>query len=477
MNQLLQSHLDFIKNNKIDMIDLKFVNLFGGWHHLTIPVSQFTEKLVAEGIPFDGSSIPGFKKIAAADMVAIPDLNTMQVDPFWENNVVSFICRTCEALTLEPFRNDPRVILQRTEQYLLDSGIADGSLWSPEFEFYIFDSINYKNDINLAFYQIDSKEADWNSMSEEDGNLGYKIPRQGGYHAIPPMDTLFNLRARMVHQILQAGIPVRYHHHEVGGPGQSEIEIPMIGVPMVGDYTMSVKYIIKNVASKHNKTVTFMPKPLYNEAGSGMHFHQTLVKNGKSMFYDPHGYAHLSDVALHYIGGLLLHGRALTALTNPSTISYKRLIPGFEAPVRLFYGIANRSAAIRIPKYGDNSDEKRIEFRPPDATCNPYLATAAQLLAGIDGIQRKIDPIAREWGPIDEDVRKIDSERLEKIAVLPVSLNESLEALKGDCDFLLQDGIFDEDFLQRWIEYKMEYEYNEVRFRPHPFEVHLYFDV
>lgn len=464
------------REQKIQMIDLKFSNLLGGWHHLSLPVSQLNEELFNSGEGFDGSSIPGFKQLEAGDLVLIPDPNTAWVDPYWDQKTLGFICDIAEPGTLHKFERDPRYIAKKAECFLQQSGVADESRWGPEFEFYIFNHINYKNDINTASYQIDSEEADWNTTSESNNNVGHKIPRKGGYHAIPPLDVLYNVRAEMVRIIEEAGIPVRYHHHEVGGPGQSEIEIRMHPLTLAGDVAMMVKYIIKMTAKQNNRTVTFMPKPLYNEAGSGMHFHQQLFKNNQPVFFDPKGYAGLSETALHYIGGLLHHGPALLGLTNPSTNSYKRLVPGFEAPVRLFFGLANRSAAIRIPKYATAPNEKRFEFRPPDATCNIYLALAAQLMAGIDGIKKKIDPTQAGFGPYDVNVYDLPPDQRKKIRQLPTSLKEALDSLKSDHEFLLAGGVFTQDLIDSWIDYKMNYEYNEVRNRPHPYEMSLYFD-
>lgn len=477
MNQNVAGAIKFAKEQQVEVVDLKFCNLFGRWHHISIPASQFDESIFKRGVAFDGSSVPGFKKLEAGDMVLIPDTSTMLVDPFWNQKTLSFICSAYEADTQELFQNDPRNIAFRAQQYLRATGIADESLWSPEFEFYIFDNITYINDINRAYYQIDSEEADWNTGADEEQNLGNKIPRQGGYHAIPPLDNLYNLRAEMVKYIEEADIPVRYHHHEVGGPGQSEIEIHHHPLLQAGDVTMIVKYIIKMAASKRQKTVTFMPKPLYNEAGSGMHIHVQLKKNGNNLFYDENGYAGLSETALQFIGGILRHGPALLAFTNPSTISYKRLVPGFEAPVKAIFGLANRSAAIRIPKYANTSETKRIEFRPPDATCNIYLAISALLMAGIDGIRNQIDPTKEGFGPYDINIFTIPKSEQEKIMSLPTSLKEALDALAEDYQFLLEGEIFSEQLIQGWIDYKLNKEFNEVRSRPHPYEISLYYDV
>ncbi len=477
MNKNIKSVLQYAEDQQVEMVDLKFCDLFGRWHHLTIPVSQFDESVFTKGLAFDGSSIPGFKKLEAGDMVMIPDTETMLIDVFWEMRTLSFICSAYEADSQDLFKKDPRNIAFRAEQFLKQTGIADRSMWSPEFEFYIFDHIEYVSDINYSGYQIDSEEADWNTGSNEDKNLGHKIPRQGGYHAIPPLDNLFNLRAKMVKAIEECNIPVRYHHHEVGGPGQSEIEIHHHPLLKAADVTMLIKYLIHMVATKHEKTVTFMPKPLYNEAGNGMHIHMKLFKNDKPVFYDENGYAGLSQEALYFIGGILKHSPALLAFTNPSTNSYKRLVPGFEAPVKAIFGLANRSAAIRIPKYANTPETKRMEFRPPDATCNIYLALSALLMAGIDGIRNKIDPQQEGFGPYDVNIFTLPKSEFEKIKSLPTSLFEAMEELKKDYEFLLEGGIFTEDIIETWIEYKINHEYNEVRNRPHPYEMNLYYDV
>ena len=429
--------------------------------------------MLARGIGFDGSAV-GLKSVKAGDMVLVPDLRTGVVDPFWEMSTLSFVCTTLEADTHAVFTNDPRNIAIRAEQFLVDLGIADESRWGPEFEFYVFDDVAYENGINRAGYRLDSKEADWNSM---EGGHGHYIPLHGGYHAIPPKDRLYNLRAEMSMILESMGIPVKYHHHEVGGPGQSEIETPMMGLIAAGDATMMVKYVSKMVAHRRGQAVTFMPKPLYGEAGSGMHFHQQLFKNGVNAFYDPEGYGCLSQTALYYIGGLLTHGAALLAFTNPSTNSYRRLVPGFEAPVNAFFSLGNRSAAIRIPKYATEPDSARFEFRPPDATCNVYLALAAQLMAGLDGIRNRIDPTEAGFGPIDADVFSWSDAQRAAIQQLPGSLDEALRALEADHAFLLAGDVFSPELIQNWVAYKRSEEYYPVRNRPHPFEVSLYFDV
>jgi len=463
---------DHIERHGYKMIDLKFSDLAGRWHHVTIPASAFSEEVVHEGVGFDASAV-GLKPLKAGDMALIPHLDTAFVDPFWDTPTLSFICSAYEADTRQPFARDPRNIAARAEAFLRETGIADESRWGPEFEFYIFDSVVFENDVNTASYRVDSKEADWQSTRPGHGHV---IPRHGGYHVIPPKDQLYNLRAEMVLHLEEMGIPVKYHHHEVGGPGQCEIETPLMGLLRAGDATQIIKYVTKMVAHRHAQTATFMPKPLYGEAGSGMHFHQHLLKGGKNLFYDSDGYGKLSKVALQYVAGLLLHGGALLAFTNPSTNSYTRLVPGYEAPVNAFFSLGNRSAAVRVPKYADHPETARIEFRPPDATGNVYLTMAVQLLAGIDGIRKGLDPTALGFGPIDENIFTWPEERRRAIKPLPATLGEALQALEADHAFLLEGGVFDEGQIEEWIRVKTN-EYFSVRNRPHPYEVALYYDV
>lgn len=463
----------YVEKNLIQMIDLKFCDLWGRWHHLTLPASQFTPDVMEAGIGFDGSAV-GLKSVKAGDMVLVPDLATGFLDPFWEAKTLSFICITLEADTHQVFSNDPRNVARRAESYLRETGSADRSLWGPEFEFYVFDKVAFDNGVNHASYRLDSNEADWNSAI---GGHGHYIPLHGGYHAIPPKDQLFNLRAEMTLHLEAMGVPVKYHHHEVGGPGQSEIETPMMGLVEAGDATMLVKYVTKMTAHARGQTVTFMPKPLHGEAGSGMHFHQHLFKGNRNLFYDPQGYGCMSETARYYIGGLLHHGAALLGLTNPSTNSFRRLIPGYEAPVNAFFSLGNRSAAVRIPKYTNQAHTARIEFRPPDATCNVYLALAGQLLAGLDGIKNKIDPTTSGFGPIDVNVFAWSEEQREKIHKLPASMREAMDSLQNDHQFLCSGDVFTEEMIEQWIHFKLESEYYEVRDRPHPYEMRLYFDV
>jgi glutamine synthetase len=463
----------YIEAHRIQVVDLKFCDLWGRWHHITLPATQFTPSLMEDGIGFDGSSV-GLKSVKSGDMVLVPALAAAFVDPFWDAPTLSFICTTLEADTHDVFAHDPRNVAIRAEEHLRASGVATRSMWGPEFEFYVFDDVAFDNGVNHAGYRLDSKEADWNSAT---GGHGHYIPLHGGYHAIAPKDQLYNLRTEISLTLEQMGVPVKYHHHEVGGPGQSEIETPMMGMVAAGDATMLVKYVAKMTAHRHGQTATFMPKPLYGEAGSGMHFHQHLFDGDRNLFYDAAGYGCMSEMALHYIGGLLAHGPALLALTNPSTNSYRRLIPGFEAPVNAFFSLGNRSAAVRIPKYATQPERARMEFRPPDATCNVYLALAAQLLAGLDGIRNRIDPTDAGFGPFDTNVFALGAAERATIKRLPGTLAEALRALESDHEFLLAGDVFTEEMLRMWIDHKLEHEYLAVRNRPHPFEMGLYFDV
>lgn len=462
----------FVRESGIRMIDLKFSDLFGRWRHVTLSASEFTPDLMTEGIGFDGSSV-GLRSVKSGDMALIPDLCTGVLDPFWDVPTVSFICSVVEADTKVRYFRDPRVIAERAEDYLRQTRIGDESRWGPEFEFYVFENVAYDNGVNTASYRVDSAEADWHSP---EGGLGHYVPLHGGYHAIPPRDQLSPLRTRIVTTLEEMRVPVKYHHHEVGGPGQCEIETPLMGLMAAADAVQMIKYVSKMVARQGGQAVTFMPKPLFGEAGNGMHFHQHIFKRGVNQFYDPAGYSLLSQTALHYIGGLLVHAPALLALTNPSTNSYRRLVPGYEAPVNCFFSTGNRSAAIRVPKYATQPAAVRMEFRPPDATCNPYLAMAAMLMAGLDGVQRKIDPTEHGFGPIDENIFAWEPERRAQIKALPASLGEACEALRADYAFLLCGDVFDEETVLDWIRVKLK-EHYAVLERPHPYEVQLYFDL
>jgi glutamine synthetase len=462
----------FLRQRDVRMVDLKFSDLWGRWHHVTLSASEFTPGLMSAGVGFDGSSV-GLRSVKSGDMALVPDLSTGVLDPFWEVPTLSFICYAVEADTKRLYFRDPRVIAQSAEDYLRSTGIGDESRWGPEFEFYVFDNVAFENGVNIASYRVDSAEADWHSR---EGGHGHYVPLHGGYHAIPPKDQLYGLRTRIAITLESMGVPVKYHHHEVGGPGQCEIETPLMRLLPAADAVQTIKYVSKMVARQAGQTVTFMPKPLYGEAGNGMHFHQHLFLQGVNQFYDASGYGLLSEIALHYIGGLLAHAPALLALTNPSTNSYRRLVPGYEAPVNCFFSTGNRSAAIRVPKYATQPETVRMEFRPPDATCNPYLAMAAMLMAGVDGVRQKIDPSTAGFGPFDENIFAWSPERRGAIKALPTSLQEALDALAADHAFLLAGDVFDDEMIVDWIRSKRAEDY-EVRNRPHPFEVQLYFDL
>jgi len=464
---------EFVELNEVQMIDLKFCDLWGRWHHVTISKDEFIKDLMTHGIGFDGSSV-GFKSVHSGDMALIPDLSTGFLDLFWEAPTLSFICNTVLADTKAPYAEEPREISRSAENYLIRSEIADQSMWGPEFEFYVFSRVKYKNTMNEISFEVNSEEVNWeNAGGKEDG---YQNSFHLGYHVIPPNDRNFNLRSKMALNLIKMGVPVKYHHHEVGSPGQHEIETQLMGIQKAGDSSLMIKYVTKMTAFENNLSVTYLPKPLFGEAGNGMHFHQQLRKNGKNIFYDSNSPYLLSKTALYYIGGLLLHAPALLAFTNPSTNSYRRLVPGYEAPVNAFFSTGNRSAAIRIPSYVTNPDDVRFEFRPPDATCNPYLAMAAMLMAGIDGIINKIDPTENGFGPFDEDVFSWPVEKQNKIKKLPNSLDKALISLDSDRDFLIKNNVFSNALIDRWIAKKMD-EFNSLQKRPHPYEYELYFDL
>ena len=461
------------KKNKVEFIAVKFVDLLGKWHQITVPSHELKPELFerGRGIGFDGSSMAGFTQVKAGDMIVIPAPDTAFMDPFAKLPTLSFLGEVIDVATGEKFDRNPRYIAEKAEQYLARTGYAPQSFWGPEFEFYLFDSARFQNDAQHSFFEVDCREAHWNSGKNENPNLGNKIAHKGGYHAAPPHDRFFDFRSSLCKTLEQCGVPVKYHHHEVGGAGQMEIEVMFDTLTKMADRAMLVKYIVRNACFQAGLTCTFMPKPLFGEPGNGMHVHQYLAKDGSSLFYKKGGLVNMSDLALHYLGGLLKHAPALLAFTNPSTNSYRRLVPGYEAPVRSSYSVGNRTAAVRIPGYLTDPKTMRYEFRPPDATCNPYLAFAAMLMAGIDGIKNKIDP----GQPLNKDLFSLSKADLEKIPTLPTSLPEALEALRRDHQFLLQGGVFTKDLIDVWTQLKSR-ESEALALRPHPYEYELYYD-
>jgi len=466
--------LKLAKENEVKVVDLKFVDVPGTWQHFSVPARLLTEEVFEEGVPFDGSSVRGFQTIDESDMLVIPDADTVFIDPFTSVPTLSLTCNIAHP-TKRPYTRDPRYIAQKAEEFLRVSGVADTAYFGPEAEFYIFDGVRYASSDNIQYAEVDSIEAHWNSAGHDDKpNLGHLMNLKGGYFPVPPNDTYQDLRSEMVLTLEALGVPVEAHHHEVGAPGQAEIDFRFSTLVNTADKLMLYKYVTKNTARKHGKTVTFMPKPVFGDNGSGMHTHQSLWKNEKPLFYDADGYAGISQLARFYIGGILTHAPAILAIAAPSTNSYKRLVPGFEAPVNLVFSKGNRSAAIRIP-LTDNPKAKRIEFRPPDPTANPYLLFSALLLAGLDGIRREIEPSQFGFGPVDRDLYSLPAEELREISSVPGSLDESLRALENDHRFLLEGDVFTTDLLEKYIELKRE-QADRVRLRPVPIEFSLYYD-
>ena len=463
--------LDFAKKNKVEMVDLKFVDLAGTWQHFSIPTCEFTLDLFKEGAGFDGSSIRGWKAIQNSDMLVVPDPNTARLDPFTEIPTLSVVCDVQEPISRAGYERDPRGVAQRAEQYLKSTKIGDISYWGPEAEFFIFDHASYDQNSHSGYYFIDSEEGIWNS-GEEGHNLGSRPRHKEGYFPVAPTDTQQDIRSEMVREMEKAGLYVEKHHHEVATAGQAEIDLRFDSLLAMADKMMMYKYIVKNVARRHDKTATFMPKPLFQDNGTGMHTHQSIWKGGKPTFAGKE-YAGVSETCLYYIGGVLKHAPALASFTNPTTNSYKRLTPGFEAPVLLAYSSRNRSAGIRIPMYSPNPKAKRIEVRFPDPSANFYLAFSAMLMAGLDGIQNKIDP----GEAMDKNLYDLAPEEAANIPTVPSSLDEALTNLENDHQFLLKGGVFSEDLVEAWIGYKRENEVDQVRIRPHPHEFFLYYDV
>ena len=462
------------KEKGVEFVDFKFTDVPGMMQHFSIPVKELGEDMFAEGLGFDGSSIRGFQQIHESDMLLMPDPTTAIIDPACKVPTLSILCNISDPVTGEKYTRDARYIAQKALAYLQTSGIGDMAYFGPEAEFFVFDDLRYSsNETNGCFYAVDSVEGNWNSGSDEMPNLAYKPRPKEGYFPVMPSDTLQDLRSQMVLKMLECGIDVELHHHEVAQGGQCEIDLRFDELVKMCDKMMMYKYIIKNVARDAGKVATFMPKPLFGDNGSGMHCHQSIWKEGKNVFYDGSGYANLSETALHYIGGLLKHLPALCAFIAPTTNSYKRLVPGFEAPVNIAYSQRNRSACVRIPRYASSEKATRMELRCPDPSCNPYFALSAMLMAGLDGVQNKIDP----GSPMDRNLYDLEPEELAQIPTVPGSLDKALEALEDDHQFLLAGDVFTNDLIEKYVEYKREAEVDPVRLRPHPHEFYLYHDI
>jgi glutamine synthetase len=454
----------------VRMVDLKFTDVPGTWQHMTLSISGLDEDAFSDGLGFDGSSIRGFQQISESDMLLMPDTTTARVDPFYSTRTLSLICNVIDPITREAYSRDPRYVAQKAERHLTASGVADTAYFGPEAEFYVFDHVAFDQEPHSAYYEVDTAEAYWNrgagfGVRGAPPNVGHHPRSQEGYFPVPPMDTLGDLRSLMVMTLEALGVPCEFHHHEVGGPGQGEIDLRFQPLLRMSDTLMMHKYIVKNVARASGKSATFLPKPIFEENGSGMHVHQSLWKGGDTLMFDENGYALLSELALSYVAGLLEHGRALMAFCAPAPNSYRRLVPGYEAPVNLVHSQRNRSAAVRIPMYLSSPKAKRVEFRPPDPLTNPYLGFSAMLMAGLDGINRELKP----GSPIDTDLYELSDEELAQIVNVPTSLTEAMDALESDNQFLLEGDVFTRDLIDEWISYKRA-EAKEIDLRPHPWE-------
>jgi len=465
--------LAFAKEHDARMVDLKFTDMPGTWQHMSMSLRSLSEDDFEDGLGFDGSSIRGFQEIAESDMLLMMDPSTAKIDPFYSEKTLSLICNIIDPITREAYSRDPRYVAQKAEKHLASTGVADTAYFGPEAEFYIFDHVAFDQQNYMAFYEVDAEEAYWNVGKGfgEGGNLGHKPRSQEGYFPAPPMDTLGDLRAMMIIVLEALGIATEFHHHEVGGPGQAEIDLRFAPLLQMADTLMTHKYVVKNTARAAGKTATFIPKPIFEENGSGMHVHQSLWKGGETLMFNKDGYALLSDLALSYAAGLIEHGRSLMAFCAPTTNSYRRLVPGYEAPVNLVHSQRNRSACVRIPMYLSSPKAKRVEFRPPDPLANPYLAFSAMLMAGLDGVERGLKP----GDPVDTDLYELSPEELAKIVNVPGSLAEAMDALEDDHAFLLKGDVFTQDLLDEWISYKRA-EAKQVDLRPHPWEFPLYYD-
>jgi glutamine synthetase len=465
--------LALIRDEGIEVVDLRFCDLPGLTQHFSMPAGYLEGDMFDEGVGFDGSSIRGFQEIQESDMLLVPDPSTAVVDPFTQHATLNLNCFVRDPVTGESYSRDPRYVAKKAEDFLVSTGIADTAYVGPEAEFFIFDDVRFGQNEHEAFYSVDSVEAAWNSARDEGPNLGYKPRYKEGYFPVPPMDHYQDLRSEMILTLERLGVAIEIHHHEVGTAGQAEIDMRFDSLLRMADKLMLYKYVVKNVAWQAGKSATFMPKPVFQDNGSGMHVHQSLWKGGEPLFYDEAGYAGFSDVGRWYIGGLLQHAPAILAFSNPTTNSYKRLVPGYEAPVNLVYSQRNRSAAVRIPLYSQSPKAKRLEFRCPDPSCNPYLAFSAMLMAGLDGIQNRIEPPA----PLDKDLYDLPPDELAKVPQVPGSLDAVLDALEQDNAFLKVGGVFTDDLIETWIGYKRESEVDAIRLRPHPWEFHLYYDI
>jgi glutamine synthetase len=468
--------LKLAKEKGAQIVDLRFIDMPGLWQHFSIPIAELSAELFAEGIGFDGSSIRGFQAINESDMLLFPDPSTAQMDPFTAVPTLVLICDVKDPVTGANYGRDPRYVAKKAEAYVKSTGIADTIYIGPELEFFIFDDVRFDQDYNFGYYHINAESGHWSSGrvgSPENPNLGYRARAKQGYFPVAPADHHQDLRSEMVLNLESVGVKIEVHHHEVASAGQTEIDMRFDTLVKMADKVLWYKYVTKNTAKKHGKTVTFMPKPIFMDNGSGMHTHQSLWKGGKNLFYAKGGYADISEMCKHYIGGILKHAPALLGFIAPSTNSYRRLVPGYEAPINLAYSARNRSAAVRIPMYSSSEKAKRLEFRTPDPTCNPYLSFAACVMAGLDGVQNKIDP----GQPLDKDLYELPAEEAAQVKQLPGSLDVVLDNLEKDHEFLLKGDVFTRDFIETWIEYKRKNEVDAIRLRPHPYEFSLYFDI
>ncbi len=469
-----QSVLDKIKENSIEWVDFRFVDLSGRAHHISVPASEVEEETFVNGVAFDGSSIPGFRGIEESDMVMMPDPSSTFIDPFTSHSTIVVMCNLYSP-DGDRYDRDPRGIAERAEEYIKKAGVGTSAFFAPESEFFIFDDVRYESGQNKSFYHVDSEEGAWNTArTEEGGNLGFKVANKGGYVPVSPTDSQQDIRSEICRLLMEAGLRIERHHHEVATAGQAEINFRFDTLTKTADNLMMYKYVVQNTAKQWGKVATFMPKPLFGDNGSGMHVHQSIFDGDTPLFYEKGGYANLSEMAMYYIGGILYHAPALIAITNPSTNSFKRLVPGYEAPVNLVFSKGNRSAAVRIPVAAVTPKGCRVEFRTPDSTANPYLAFSAMLMAGLDGIKKKMDPRKLGYGPLDRNIYELSDEEKKEIRSVPASLEEALDSLEADYEFLTESDVFSKDFIFNYIAFKRA-EAKAVAIRTHPHEYSLYF--